>query len=188
MNEIFDETSLKRFEECGFSQKNCCFTYDYDYLMNYIETNTNTLDIPHFTQEEIISRLREINTKTNEKIDTSLTHKTQLRPDLTTHVPRSVTVGVGGSKIKSKKSKKRKIKKKKKKKTRKRNTRKTKKRKNIKQSGGLVFFENTETLENKLSELLRNNQETNYQLFKIDLNTCSSNMGIYSILNRNLIT
>ncbi len=187
MNEIFDETSLKRFEECGFSQKNCCFTYDYDYLMNYIETNTNTLDIPHFTQEEIISRLREINTKTNEKIDTSLTHKTQLRPDLTTHVPRSVTVGVGGSKIKSKKSKKRKIKKKKKKKTRKRNTRKTKKRKNIKQSGGLVFFENTETLENKLSELLRNNQETNYQLFKIDLNTCSSNMGIYSILNRNLI-
>ena len=37
MNKKLDEISLKRFEECGFSQTNSCFAYDYDDLMNYID-------------------------------------------------------------------------------------------------------------------------------------------------------
>ena len=96
MDEEFDEISLKRFEECGFSQKNSCFSYDYDYLMDYIDTTTDTLDVPQLTIEEIKTRLREIDTYFSGKIDETLTEKTHLRPDLTTHVPQAVPVGVGG--------------------------------------------------------------------------------------------
>ena len=187
-----DVTSLKRFEECGFSQKNSCFVYDYDYLMNYIETTTDTLDVPQLTQEEIKSHLREIDAYFSGEIDTSLSNKTHLRPYLTSHVPSAVSIGAGMVKRKSKKSKKKKKKKKNKrkkitrKKSKKRNIKKTRK-KNIKQSGGLVFFENDRDLEEKLSLILSSNYELHYNLFKEDLRTCVQGMSIYGILNQNLL-
>ena len=175
MEEEFDEISLKRFEECGFSQKNSCFVYDYDYLMNYIDKIAKTF-IPQFTAEEIKSYLSAINSE--KEAPSTL-------PDFTTHFPSAVHVGAGdANKKKRKKSKKkRKIKQK----GRKRNTKKTRKKKNIKQRGGLVFFENIEDLERRLNELLESNNEAKYLLLKEDFLTCSENMDFYKVIYLNLL-
>jgi hypothetical protein len=182
MDEDFDEISLKRFEECGFSQKNSCFVYDYDYLMNYIDKTAKTF-VPQFTSEEIKSYLSEIN---SEKKEAPPTQKTHL-PASTTHVPSAVPVGVMGSTNKKKRKKSKKKRKTKQKKGRKRKTKKTRKKKKIKQRGGLVFFENIEDLERRLNELLESNDRAKYLLFKEDLLTCSRNMGICSVIYSNLL-
>tara|TARA_Y100000389_G_C17439748_1_gene507818 strand:- start:217 stop:2028 length:1812 start_codon:yes stop_codon:yes gene_type:complete len=181
MDEDFDEISFKRFEECGFSQKNSCFAYDYDYLMNYIDKTAKTF-VPRFTSEEIKSYLSEIN---SEKKEVPPTQKTHL-PVSTTHGPSAVPVGVraGTNKKKRKKSKKkRKIKQK----GWKRNTKKTRKKKKIKQRGGLVFFENIEDLERRLNELLESDDGAKYLLLKEDFMTCSENMSFYKVIYLNLL-